>query len=297
MNLEDETGQFRFVGADIPLLGMAHPGRRGNADETVEQFAHAEIVKRTAEKDRSHFAATVAVQIKLRVNPFDQLQVVAQVLGKRCDILIDGRIVQFNVQLHPFGTLLVFGEKQRQPIGIEVVNTFKRGTGADRPRQRTYFDLQFGLDLVEQVERILAGTVEFIDENHHRGLAHTANLHQLTRLGLDTFRTVDHDDHAIDRRQRAVGVFGKILVPRRIEDIDLAILILETHHRGRDRNTPLPLDLHKVRSGSLLDLVRLDGSGHVNRAAEKQQFLGQGGFTRIRVADDGECAPTRDFLL
>ena len=72
---------FGSYGADIPLLGMAHPGRRGDADETIEQFAHAEIVKRTAEKDRSHFAATVAVQIELRVNPLDQLQVVAQVLA------------------------------------------------------------------------------------------------------------------------------------------------------------------------------------------------------------------------
>ena len=53
-----------------------------------------------------------------------------------------------------------------------------------------------------------------------------------------------------------------------------------------------------TRDGAVLDNQTTGAEIHISeRAAEKQQFLGQGGFTRIRVADDGECAPTRDFLL
>ena len=44
-------------------------------------------------------------------------------------------------------------------------------------------------------------------------------------------------------------------------------------------------------------LAALDGAGHLDRAAEQQQLLGQRGLAGIRVGDDGKGAPTRDFLL
>ena len=211
--------------------------------------------------------------------------------------MIDGRIIQFDIHNRTLSTLFIFGKEERQTIGIEIIHPLEGRPRADRPCQRTHLDLQFGLNLIEQIERILAGAVEFVDEDHHRRFTHAAHLHQFAGLGLDTLGTVDHDNHAIDRRQRPVGILGKILVTGRIENVDLAIFVLKTHHRSGHRNTTLTLNLHEVRSGTPFDLVRLDGPGHMNRTSEKQQLFGQSGLTGIRVTNDGERTSPSYLLL
>ncbi len=80
---------------------------------------------------------------------------------------------------------------------------------------------EFGLYLVEQVERVFALAVHLVDEHHHRRLAHTANLHQTPRLRLHTLGGINHNDDRIHRRQRAESVLRKVLMPRGIEDIDV----------------------------------------------------------------------------
>ena len=43
-------------------------------------------------------------------------------------------------------------------------------------------------------------------------------------------------------------------------------------------------------------LARLDRTGHLNGVAEQQQFFGHGGFTRIRVRNDGEGSALLNLL-
>ena len=75
----------------------------------------------------------------------------------------------------------------------------------------------------------------------------------------------------VDGREGAVGVLGEILVARGVEDVDLAAGILESHDGRGDRNTALALDFHEVGGGAFLDFVALDGSGHMDGAAEQEQ--------------------------
>ena len=148
--------------------------------------------------------------------------------------------------------------------------------------------MQFLFDLVQQVERVLTVAVHLVDEHDHRSLAHTADFHQLTGLGFHTFCGIDHDDHAIHRRQRTERIFGEILVTGRIEDIDFMTGIVESHHGGCDGDTTLLFNLHPVGSRRLLDLVRLDGSRHMNGASEQQQLFGKSRLTGIRMADNSK---------
>lgn len=116
-------------------------------------------------------------------------------------------------------------------------------------------------------------------------------------MRLDALGTVDDDDDRIDGRQRAVGVFGEVLVSRGVEDVDLGALVFEAHHGRGDRDAALALDLHEVRRGAFLDLVAFDRPGDVDGPAEEQQLLGEGGFTRVGVGDDREGAAACDFFL
>ena len=152
--------------------------------------------------------------------------------------------------------------------------------------QRPHLDLKLALNLVQQVERILARAVELVDEDHDGRVAHAAYVHQLARLRLDTLRAVYYDDDRIDGRERAVGILGEILMARGVEDVDLDILVVETHDRRCDRDAALALDLHEIGRGALLYLVALDGSCHMYGPAEEEQFLGKGSLSRIGVRYD-----------
>lgn len=101
-------------------------------------------------------ALAVAVEFERRINAFDELQIVAQVLCERIDVLVDRRVVELYVERLSFGRLPVFGEEQRKSVGVQVVHALERRTRADRPGQRPDLNLQLALDLVEQVERVLA---------------------------------------------------------------------------------------------------------------------------------------------
>ena len=168
--------------------------------------------------------------------------------------------------------------------------------------------MQLFLHLVHQVERILALAVHLVHEHHHRGLPHPADFHQPPCLRLHTLRAVDHHNRAIHRRQCAECIFREILVTRGVKDIDMvgnillciagsgATPVIESHHRGCHRDSPLFLYLHPVRGGRLADLIALHRTCHMDSTAVQQQFLGQRRLTCIRVGDDGE-RPSSQYLV
>ena len=108
---------------------------------------------------------------------------------------------------------------------------------------------------------------------------------------------VDDDDDAIHSGERAVGIFGEVLVTWGIEDVDFVVLIVEAHDTGCHGDTTLTLYLHKVTSSTLLDLVALDGSSYVDGASVEEELLGEGCFTRIWVRYDGKSATTTYFFF
>lgn len=130
-----------------------------------------------------------------------------------------------------------------------------------------------------------------------RRLAHAAHLHQLARLRLDALGAVDDDDDRVDGRERAVGVFGEVFVSRGVEDVDLASGVFESHDGRGHRNAALAFDLHEVGGGAFLDLVALDRSGHMDGAAEQEQFLREGRFSCVGVGDYRKGAAPCYFVL
>jgi hypothetical protein len=54
-----------------------------------------------------------------------------------------------------------------------------------------------------------------------------------------------------------VGVLAEILVARRVEQVEREPLVLEAHHRRRDRNAALALDRHRIRAHPLPLAARL----------------------------------------
>ena len=138
---------------------------------------------------------------------------------------------------------------------------------ADRPDHGRSVQRQDFLDLIEQVERLTGLAVELVDEGDDRNVAQPADLEELARACLDALGGVDDHDRGIDRRQRAIGVVGEILVAGRVEQVEDRPLILEGHHRGDDGNTARTLDRHPIRAGGAAIAFGLDLAGKLDGTA------------------------------
>ena len=188
------------------------------------------------------------------------------------------------------------GEEQKLTL-LPVVNALKVLAGADGPVHSVGLNAQLPLQLVQQVEGIPGFSVHFVDEGENRNVPHGADLEKLPGLGLYTLSAVDDHDGRVRRHQGTVGVLRKVLVARGIQDVDAEAFILELHHRGRNGNTALLLDLHPVGSGGTGVLLSLDHAGLGNGPAVEQEFFRQSGFTGVGMGNDGKGPAAADFFL
>ena len=87
----------------------------------------------------------------------------------------------------------------------------------NRPRCRNDRDAERLLDFVHQVERVARRPVHLVDDGDDWNAAIATHLEQLDCLRLDALGTIDQHQCCIGSDQRAVGVFGEVLVARRVE--------------------------------------------------------------------------------
>jgi len=73
------------------------------------------------------------------------------------------------------------------------------------------------LDFLNDIERITAFAVQFIDEGNNRNISKAADFEEFQRLRLNPFGDIQHHDGAIRRGEGAVGVFREVLMAGRIE--------------------------------------------------------------------------------
>ena len=185
--------------------------------------------------------------------------------------------------------------KEPHAAGLYVDGADEIAATADRPGDRRGVERQRLFDLVDQIERVAALAIHLVDERDDRDVAQPAHFEQLAGARLDAARGVDHHHRRIDGGERAVGVFRKVLVARRVEQVEDAAVVFEGHHRGDDGNAALALDRHPVRARRSPVALGLDLPGKLDGAAEQEQLLGQRGLAGVRMGDDGEGAPPLDL--
>src|SRR5688572_11023585 len=180
---------------------------------------------------------------------------------------------------------------------LQIVNTAKAITAANRPVHRHGVNTEHTLDFVQQIERIAARQIELVDEGEHRQPAQLADLEQLAGLRLDALRGVDHHDDAVDGKQRAIGVFAEVLVAGRVEQREVVPAEIEFHRGRRDRDAALALDVHPVGHDVAVGFPTANRAGQLDGAGVQQQFFGQRGLAGVWVGNDRERAPPLNFGL
>ena len=253
-NLEHKAGKLRFFRLHLAFFCLYRTRTWRNFHKTIEQFLHTEVVQSRTKEHRSQFSFQVIIYVEFRIYSVNQFQLTAQLFSQRCTDMVV-QILCMDVYFHLLRHHLLGRLKKVQFLLVDVIHPLETWTTLNRPRQRAHVDNQFFLQFIQQIERVFSLTVHLVDEDNHRRVTHTADFHQLTSLCFHTLRSVHHDDYTVHCRQGTIRIFGKILVTRCIEDINLIVMVVKFHHGGSDRDTTLLFDVHPVGRGGFLYLV------------------------------------------
>ena len=155
------------------------------------------------------------------------------------------------------------------------------------------------MDFINNFKCIAAFAVHFVTESKDRQIAQPAHFKQLLCLALNPLGPVDHHYGSINSCQGAVGVFRKIRVARRVNQIKPKVAVfakeIEGHGRGRHGNPAVFFHRHKIRARAPRLALGAHLARHLNRATKQQEFFRQGRFARIRVRNDRKGAAPGDF--
>ena len=171
-----------------------------------------------------------------------------------------------------------------------IVDADEHAVAMNRPGNRMAGNVEIGLDVAHEFERILANAIALVDEREDRHPPAFANREQLPCPILDATTIVEQHHRAVGCNQCAIRVLGEVLVARRVEQVDLIAVVLELHDARRDGNAALLLQLHPIRSRMPRRTARLDRPSQVDGAAVQQQLFRERRLTGVRMADDGKRA-------
>ena len=256
MYFKYKPSEFIFFGFHLASVGHTWFRRRRYLYKGIEQILDTEVIDRTTEKHRCQLAGQIRLLIKTFIDAHDEFHI----FTKRIGILLTHKFLnKRSRQVGYFYHILIGGflmrTKGEETVIVHIIHAFEIAPHIDRPRQRLGFNPEFLFNFFEQVKGIAAIAIHLINKDNHGCIAHTADFHQFFGLFLHAFHTINHEHHTIYGGKGTIGIFGKIFMPGRIEEVNEFILVFEAHHRGRHRDTSLTFDFHKVGGSVFLNLV------------------------------------------
>ncbi len=242
LNLENKTRKRRVLRRNQNTRHHARLGRRRVFQETVEQKLDAEIIEGAAEENGRRFFRKHGGVIPLVPGVFEHLKFLDRPVKRRViELAAHGGIVQ-SADLHRCAILAADGAlEEMHQFRLPVIDALELEAVANGPVHRERADAEHALQFIEQRERVFHRAVAFVHEREDGHAALAADLEQLARLRLDAPGRVNHHHHRIHGGEHTVGVLGKILVARRVEQVEAVAVVIELQHRGADRDAALLL--------------------------------------------------------
>ena len=129
-------------------------------------------------------------------------------------------------------TSFVFtGAKYAHPVLAAVIHTVEKFAHADGPGEGHDGHAELAFNLVHHAHRVLYLAVHLVDKSQDGRASCAAHLQQAAGLRLNAVGRVNHHQRRINGGQHAVGVFRKILVAGRVEQVNNATPVFHLHDR------------------------------------------------------------------
>ena len=157
-------------------VGLARQGARRHAQKLLQEGLDAEVRQRGAEEHRRQLPVPDGLHIHFpsggqKLYVVDELPVLFLAVQQLGNL----RVVQIDFQF--VRPLLPGDAGEEQQLGLlPVVNALKILAGADGPVHGVGLNAQFPLQLIQQVEGVLALPVHLVDERKNGDMPHGADL-------------------------------------------------------------------------------------------------------------------------
>ena len=288
LHLEHKRTEGLFQRARLLVDIQTRRWRGEQVNDGVEQQPYPKICKRASYKHRSGFSRQKRLDVQIGTHCVEQTTIVHG-LRPRHTLTGGGLFGRQQFLRRLGGTASHPGELHIVP-GAAINHAPEVAGDAHRPGDRGRPETDLLLHLIEQFQRLTAGTVELVEERDDRQVAATTHLEQLQCLWLHALGHVEHHDHRVHGRQYSIRVLREISVTGRVEQVEHVTSVRELQHGGTDGNTALLLQLHPVRRSRATTTTSLHRPGLLQGAAVEKELFREGGLAGIGMADDGERA-------
>ena len=181
LNLEDEAGELLLRRLDRAKGRFARRRCRCQLEEFPEERLDAEVRQCAAEEHRDQCTRENFIVIERVARRFQQLEIVEQLVmrlrAKQIDHL---RTVQTAlVSGGALCAVIVAPVEQIDLFLSSIIDTDEIAVAMNRPGDGMAVDPQIGLDVADQLERILADAIALVDKREDRHPPALADLEQL----------------------------------------------------------------------------------------------------------------------
>ena len=171
----------------------------------------------------------------------------------------------------------------------EIDYTFVVAFETDRNLHHDSVVLQFFAQLGHDTKRVCSGPVRLVDEGEPRDIVAAHLAIDGHGLGLHPGHRTQNENRAIENAQRAFDFDREVHMARSVDNVDKVFIPFAVSRRGLDRNTPLPLQFHRIhlRADAVLSLDVVDDPDPLR---VKKNSLRQCRLSGINVRADSDVS-------
>jgi hypothetical protein len=297
LNLEHKCREGRIGRCDLSPLDGARRRRRCIHQEPTQEGLDTEIRERTSKKGGRDLPGMKPLKIKRAPDGVQKLNLFPKPTRRRlAQQFGDGWVLErSHLRPEPAGAMVPPFVKQVDLSVPAIVHAQKLRPIRHGPGDGTAGNPKLRLHIIQKLERRHAETIAFVHKGEDGDPPEPAHLEQLPGLLFHALPVIEEHDGSIRRHQGSIRVFRKVLVARRIEQIDAVAIIVKLEYGGGHRNATFPLHFHPVRRRVACRTAGLHRSGQMDGAAIKQELLRQRGLPGVRMGNDGKGTPPLNF--
>ena len=172
----------------------------------------------------------------------------------------------------------------RDAIDDGVEQVADTHTGLRRDAQDVFGrNAQHRFDLHRVAIGVGGGQVDLVERRDDLEIVLHGQVAVGQRLRLDPLGRIDHQHHALARRQAAADLVAEVDVAGRVDEVQRVPLPVDTYVLRLDGDATLALEIHRIE-------VLGAHVAHLDGARELQDAVAQRALAVVDVGDDGEIA-------
>ncbi len=248
LNLENKSRKLVVSRLNHALCRISSYWLRSQLQILLQEILHAKVSHGRTKEHRSQLTPGYFFQVKLLTGCIQKVNIIHQgLMSLRSQH--SGKLLILQGTCYRGSGILTMGciiVKKLNLLFLTVIYAKVVAIGADWPVHRIGADAQHIFQLVHEIQRSLAVTVQLVDKGKDRNPSLLADLEELLGLSLNALGYVNNHDSTIHSHQCTICILREVLMAWGVQDIDAVPVVVELQYRRGNGNTTLFFYLHPV---------------------------------------------------